>query len=122
MTEVSQILVSHFNTPFSGCLQRRIRNVANITMELFFANVLNGFKLLTIYAKKVHRRCSTWLKLGFCLRACNIELALVYSLQIKPKKYSTRKLCDIVFQNAKVHDGTVNRTNVYTEAAIRRVL
>ena len=42
VSKVSQILVSHFKTPFSGYLQRRIYNVANITMELFL------YKYLTI--------------------------------------------------------------------------
>ena len=28
----------------------------------------------------------------------NIELTLVPSLQIKPKKYSARNICDIVFE------------------------
>ena len=31
-------------------------------------------------------------------------------------------MCDIVFENARGHGGTVNRTNVYAEAAVRRVL
>ena len=30
-------------------------------------------------------------------------------------------MCDIAFENAKGHGGTVNRTNVYAEGAIRRV-
>ena len=41
--------------------------------------------------KTLHRRCSTGLKIGLWLRACNIKLALVPSLQIKPEKYSPRK-------------------------------
>ena len=62
----------------------------------FFAKILNGFKLLTILTtttkkKTLHRKCSTGLKIGFWLRAWNIELTLVSSLQIKPKKYSPRK-------------------------------
>ena len=31
-------------------------------------------------------------------------------------------MCDVVFENAKGHGGIVNRTNVYAEAAARRVL
>ena len=31
-------------------------------------------------------------------------------------------MCDIVFEKAKDHDGTVNRTNVYTETVVRMVL
>ena len=37
--------------------------------------------------KKLHRRCSTGLKIGFWLRVWNLELTLVPSLQIKPRKY-----------------------------------
>ena len=65
MTKVSQILVSHFHTSFSGCLKRRIQNVANITKELFFAKLLNGFKLLTvltIYAKKCPLQIFDWVE------------------------------------------------------------
>ena len=31
-------------------------------------------------------------------------------------------MCDIVFEKAKGHGGTVNRTSVYGEAAVRWVL
>ena len=41
--------------------------------------------------KKLHRRCSTGLKIGFWLRAWNIELTLVPSLQVNQKKYLDRK-------------------------------
>ena len=41
--------------------------------------------------KKLHGRCSTGLKIGFWLRAWNIELTLVPSIQIKLKKYPARK-------------------------------
>ena len=57
----------------------------------FFAKILNGFKMLMFLPKKLHRRCSTWLKIGFWQRVWNIELTLVPSLQIKPKKYWARK-------------------------------
>ena len=30
-------------------------------------------------------------------------------------------MCDIVFEKAKGHGGTVNRTSVYVEAEVRRV-
>ena len=42
-------------------------------------------------SKKLNRRCLTELNIDFWLRAWNIELTLVPSLQIKPKKYSARK-------------------------------
>ena len=38
--------------------------------------------------KKLHPRC---LKIGFWLRVLNVDLNFVRNLQIKPKKYSTRK-------------------------------
>ena len=57
----------------------------------FFAKILNCFKLLIFLQKKIHRRCSTWLEIGFWLRVWNIELTVVPSLQIKPKKYWARK-------------------------------
>ena len=47
--------------------------------------------MLMFLPKKLHRRCSTWLKIGFWQRVWNIELTLVPSLQIKPKKYWARK-------------------------------
>ena len=87
MIKISQTLVFHFTTPFSGCLQR-----SNIYKGAFFAKILNGFKLLTLFAKKkLPRRRSTGLKLGFWLRVWNIELTLVTSLQIKPIKCSAGK-------------------------------
>ena len=36
--------------------------MANITMELFFAKILNGFKLLTIYAKKGPSQMFDWVE------------------------------------------------------------
>ena len=67
------------------------RTWSNIPME-FFEKVTNGFfKLLTIFAKMFHCRFLTGLNIDFWLRAWNIELTLVLSLQIKPKKYSARK-------------------------------
>ena len=68
------------------------RTWSNITMELFLRKYLTAF--LSCYPfspKKFHRRSSTGLKIDFWLRAWNIELTLVPSLQIKPKKYSARK-------------------------------
>ena len=62
------------------------RNWSNICNGAFSAKIL---KLLTISAKK--SAYSARLKIGFRLRVWNIELTLVHSLQIKPKKYSARK-------------------------------
>ena len=77
--------------PFSCCLQMRIWNLVEHLQWSFFSKILNSFKLLTIFAKKLHRRCSTELKKGFWLRVWNAELTLVSSLQIKPRKYSSGK-------------------------------
>ena len=55
------------------------------------------FLILTIFAKKVNRRCSTGLEIGFCLRVWNIELTLVPSLQFKPKKILSQKICVTLF-------------------------
>ena len=41
--------------------------------------------------KKLHRRCLTGLKVGAWLRVWNIELTLVPSLKIKPRKHSAGK-------------------------------
>ena len=89
--KISQLLAFYFTTPFSGCLQRRISNTSsNICSGVFFAKILSSFKA-AIFAKKLHHKCSTGLKTGFQLRVSNIELNLVHSLQIKPKKYSAGK-------------------------------
>ena len=48
-------------------------------------------KLLTIFAKKGLSQMFNWVENGFWLRAWNIELTLVPSLQIKPKKCSAKK-------------------------------
>ena len=46
-------------------------------------------------------------------RVWNIELTLVPSLQIKPRKCSAENMCDIIFEKAK---------GVYAEATVQRVL
>ena len=35
------------------------RNQSNIYDGVFFAKIVNGFKPLTIFAKKLHHRCLT---------------------------------------------------------------
>ena len=57
----------------------------------FFAKIPNGVELLTFSQEKIHLRCLNWLKIDFWLRVLHIELTFVHNLQIKPKKYSTRK-------------------------------
>ena len=59
----------------------------NIYNGAFFAKILNSFQLLTIFAKKFHRRYWTELKTIFWLRVWNIDLTLGPSLQIEPRKY-----------------------------------
>ena len=67
------------------------RTWSNVTMELFCKNS-QRFQVVNYFCrKKLNRRFSTGLKIDFCLRTWNIELTLVPSLQIKPKKYSARK-------------------------------
>ena len=82
----------------------------------------NGVELLTFSQEKLHPRCLTRLKIGFWLRVLHIELTFVPNLQMKPKKYSARKMCDIVFEKAKSRGRKINRASVYAEAAVRRVL
>ena len=58
-----------------------------IYIEVFFAKILNGFKLLTIFAKKLYHKCSIGLNIGFWLTVSNIRLTFVPSLQIKSRSY-----------------------------------
>ena len=52
MIKISQVLVFHFTKTFSGCLQRRIEKLIEHLQWSFFSEILNGFKLLTIFAKE----------------------------------------------------------------------
>ena len=52
-------LVFHFTTPFIGCLQRLV--VEHVQWK-FFAEILNGFKLLTIFAKKAPSQMFEWVE------------------------------------------------------------
>ena len=96
-------LVFHFTTPFSGCLQKRMSNLCGKNT--------NSFELLNIFAKKLHHRCWTGLKIGLWL-VC------------KSSRENARpeNMCDIGFEKAQNHAGKVNRMSVNAEAAIRRVL
>ena len=49
--------------------------------------------------KKLHRRCSTELKIGFWLRVWNIELFLAY--EWSRKNTQPENMCDVVFEKAK---------------------
>ena len=61
--KVSQILVSHFTTPFSDRLQRRIQKMVEHHNGDIFEKILNGFfKLLTIFAKKAPSQMFDWVE------------------------------------------------------------
>ena len=68
-------------------------------MELFFAKIL----FFTIFAKKALSQMFDWVK------------NRLPSLQFKSS-------CDIIFEKVKGRRGKVNRTSIYAEAAVRRVL
>ena len=63
-----------------------------------------------------------WVENRVLVKAFKYWAHSVCSLQIKPKKYSSRKKFDIFFDKAKGRRRTVNRASVYAEAAVRRVL
>ena len=67
------------------------RTWLNIYNAAFFVKILNGFKLLTIFRKKPPSQMFEWVEIGFWLRVWNVDLTLVPSLQIKPRKYSAGK-------------------------------
>ena len=66
----------------------------------FFAKILNGFKLLTIFEKTApNSLCSTGLKIGVFLRVClanNLFLFQVYKLS--QENTQPKNMCDIVFE------------------------
>ena len=78
--KISQLLVFHITTPFSGCLKSRISDWSNIFNGTFYSKILSAFKLLTIFAKKASSQMSEWVENRPCV--WNIELTLVTSLQI----------------------------------------
>ena len=86
--KISQVLIFHFTTHFSGYTLQRQLNIYN---GVFFAKIPRGVELLTFLQKKLHPRCLTMLKIDFWLRVLHNELTFVLNLQIKPKKYSARK-------------------------------
>ena len=89
--------------------------------EAFFAKILNGFKLLTIFAKKLYHKCSIGLNIGFWLTVSNIRLTFVPSLQIKPRSYSGGKYVWHRFWKGKRAWWAVNRASIYVDAATCRV-
>ena len=60
--KVSQVLVFHFTTPFSGSWQSRIKNIVEHLQWSFSAKIPNGVKLLTIFARKAPSRMFDWVE------------------------------------------------------------
>ena len=89
--KISQALVFHYTRPLVAACRGVFRTWSNIYNGAFFLEILNGFELVTIFAKKLHHRCLNGLKIGFLLRVWNTELTLVPRLQIKLRKYSALK-------------------------------
>ena len=89
-------LVFYFTTPFSVYLQRRIQNPVEHLQQSFFAKILNGYELLTIFAKKLHRRCLTGLKICFWLLAKGLNR----------ENTLPENVCDFVFEKMKGRGGT----------------
>ena len=87
------------------------RTLWNIYKGAFFAKIINSFKLLTIFEKRLRRRCSTRLKIGVWLRVLNIELTLVPSRKLSRENTQPENMCDIVFEKTKSRGGTVNRAS-----------
>ena len=69
------------------------------------------------FAKELHHRVSTGLKIGFLLMVWNIELTNLSRENTQPEN-----MCDIAFEKVQGRAEKVNRTSVYAEAAVRRVL
>ena len=70
--------ISGFNFALLHLLVAAYRGVfrtqSNIYNGAFFPKILNGFKLLTILARKLHRRCLTRLKIDLWLLAIGLEI------------------------------------------------
>ena len=50
------------------------------------------------------------------------KVLLIKKKRVSRENTQLENMCDIVFEKAKGRAGKVNRTSVYAEAAIRRVL
>ena len=62
VTKVYRVLIFHFTTLFSGLFQRRIKKLVEHLQWSFFTKTLNGFKLLTIFAKKAPSQILNWVE------------------------------------------------------------
>ena len=72
--------------------------------------------------EKLRHRCSTELKIGVWLGFEMLGLLLFQIYKLSRENTQPENMCDIVFEKTKGRGGTVNRTSVYPEAAVRRVL
>ena len=91
-------------------------------MELFFAKILNGVKLLTIFTRKALSQMLEWVENRFLLMLFHTELTFFPTYKLSRKNTQPENMCDIIFEKAKGHGRKVNRASVYAEAAVRRVL
>ena len=108
-------LVADYRTVF--------RTRSNTYNGPFFAKTLNGFSLLTIFAKKLHRRYLVGLKIGLWLLAKGnkiLSLLLFQFYKLNWENTQPKNMCDIVFEKAEGRGETVNRTSVYAKATVRR--
>ena len=74
-----------------------------------------GMSLLTIFAKKFRRWCSTGLKIGF--EILNSLLFPLYKSSRENTQPENKR--DIVFEMVKGRAGKINRTSLYVEAEVR---
>ena len=107
----------HFTTPLLNAYTGVFRNWLSIYNGAFLAKIINGFKLLTIVAKKAPSQIFrlVWkYTFGFWLRVWNNELTPVPSLQIKAGKYVCHR-----FSGGKKKLHHINEC--YAEAAVLKV-
>ena len=60
--KISQVLVFYFTTPFSGDARGVFRTWSDIYNVVFLGKILNKFKLLTIFAKRVSSQMLEWVE------------------------------------------------------------
>ena len=61
---------------------------------VFFMNIINGLKLLTIFTKKLHLRCFT----RFCVRLCSEVTSSIY------QTYKFKVYCNSFWRHCNVFD------------------
>ena len=80
------------------------RTWSNICHGAFFAKIINGFKLLSIFTKKATSKMFDWVEnrlLASCQPFEILSSLFFPSLQIKPRKYSAGKLVWHLFWKGK---------------------